>query len=80
MNGRTNRKQWRPAESESDATQVRDAFADNQPVTAVVDAVRGFLLGQPSSARTWQAFVWCAAILAIFAPLAVSLYRRTTAR
>jgi ABC-type multidrug transport system permease subunit len=55
------------------------AFADHQPITQVVDAVRGFLLGQPLGSAGWQAFAWCAGILMVFVPLSVSLYRRTTA-
>ena len=55
------------------------AFANNQPITQIVDAVRGFLLGQPVGSAGWQAFAWCAGILLVFVPLSVSLYRRTTA-
>ncbi len=43
-------------------------------------AVRGFLLGQPVGSSGWQAFAWCTGILVVFVPLAISLYRRTTAR
>ncbi len=56
------------------------AFVDRQPITQVVDAVRGFLLGQPVGSSGWQAFAWCIGILVVFMPLSVSLYRRTTAR
>ena len=56
------------------------AFVDRQPITQVVDAVRGFLLGQPVGSTGWQAFAWCVGILLVFVPLSVSLYRRTTAR
>jgi ABC-2 type transport system permease protein/oleandomycin transport system permease protein len=55
-------------------------FADHQPMTQVIDAVRGFLLEEPIGSHGWQAFIWCAGILLIFVPLSVSLYRRTTAR
>ncbi len=56
------------------------AFAERQPITQVVDAVRGFLLAQPVGSHGWQALAWCVGILLIFVPLSVSLYRRTTAR
>ncbi len=56
------------------------AFADHQPVTIVVNAVRAFLLGQPVGSDGWTAFAWCAGILVVFVPLSVSLYRRTTTR
>ena len=53
------------------------AFAEHQPITQVVDAVRGFLLDQPVGSAGWLAFAWCAGILLVFVPLSVSLYRRT---
>jgi ABC-2 type transport system permease protein/oleandomycin transport system permease protein len=56
------------------------AFADHQPVTIVVNAVRAFLLGRPAGSDGWVAFAWCAGILVVFVPLAVSLYQRRTAR
>jgi ABC-2 type transport system permease protein/oleandomycin transport system permease protein len=56
------------------------AFANNQPITQVVDAVRGFLLGQPVGSHGWQALAWCLGILLVFVPLSVSLYRRVAAR
>jgi ABC transporter DrrB family efflux protein len=56
------------------------AFADRQPITQVVDAVRGLLLDQPVGPHVWQAFAWCAGILVVFVPLSVSLYRRVAAR
>ncbi len=55
-------------------------FADRQPITQVVDSVRGFLLDEPVGSTGWQALAWCLGILVVFVPLAVSLYRRTTAR
>jgi len=56
------------------------AFTDHQPVTAIVNAVRALLLGQPVGTSGWQALAWCVGILVVFAPLSVSLYRRRTAR
>lgn len=37
------------------------AFAENQPLTPVIEAVRGFLLGQPVGDAWWQALSWWAA-------------------
>jgi len=61
------------------------AFAAHQPVTVVSNALRGLVLGQgalpPGSTVGGQvllALAWSAAIVAVFAPLAVRLYRRTT--
>jgi ABC transporter DrrB family efflux protein len=59
-------------------------FADNQPITVTVNALRGLILGQDSLeagqttiGQIFLAVVWAGAILAIFVPLAVRLYRRT---
>jgi ABC-2 type transport system permease protein len=59
---------------------VLKAFANHQPITQVIDAVRGFLLDQPVGPHGWQALAWCAGILVIFIPLSVSLYRRVETR
>jgi ABC transporter DrrB family efflux protein len=56
------------------------AFADNQPITQVVDAVRGLLLDQPVGSAGWLALAWCVGILLVFVPLSISLYRRVAAR
>ncbi|HEY7782825.1 MAG TPA: ABC transporter permease [Ktedonobacterales bacterium] len=55
-------------------------FAEHQPVSVFVDAVRALLLGQPVGADGWQAVVWCAGILAVFIPLSVWLYGRRVGR
>lgn len=55
-------------------------FADHQPLTQIIDTVRGFLLDQSVGSAGWQALAWCVGILLVFVPLSVSLYRRTTAR
>jgi ABC-2 type transport system permease protein/oleandomycin transport system permease protein len=59
---------------------VLRAFANHQPITQVVDAVRDFLLGQPVGSHGWQALAWCVGILVIFIPFSVSLYRRVETR
>jgi ABC transporter DrrB family efflux protein len=56
------------------------AFANHQPMTQVIDAVRAFLLGQPVGSHGWQALAWCVGILVIFIPFSVSLYRRVETR
>jgi len=48
----------------------------HQPVTVIVDAVRGLLLAHTTGAAPWQALAWCAGIVAVCAPLSVVLYRR----
>ena len=51
-------------------------FAENQPLTRVCDAVRGLMLAS-STADVLPAVLWIIAILGVFAPTAVVLYRRT---
>jgi ABC-type polysaccharide/polyol phosphate export permease len=55
-------------------------FADNlNPFTVVVDAMRALWLGAPAGNSVWGAVVWSLAILAVFAPLAVTRYRKAAA-
>ena len=51
-------------------------FADINPFTIVVNAMRALWIGAPAGNNVWGAVVWALVILAIFAPLAVSRYRR----
>jgi ABC-2 type transport system permease protein/oleandomycin transport system permease protein len=51
------------------------AFAEVNPFTVVVDAMRSLWLGAPAGNYVWGAFAWSIAIVAVFAPLAVSRYR-----
>jgi ABC transporter DrrB family efflux protein len=53
------------------------AFANNQPVTIVIDEMRALALGGPLVLHGWQSAVWIVAILGVFVPLAVRSYRRT---
>ena len=52
-------------------------FAEVNPFTVVVDAMRALWVGAPAGNAVWGAVVWSLVILAIFAPLAVQRYRRT---
>jgi oleandomycin transport system permease protein len=52
-------------------------FANNQPVTRVVDAVRALILGGPTAEAVTYALGWTALILVVFIPLAVRMYRRS---
>jgi ABC transporter DrrB family efflux protein len=60
------------------------AFAAHQPVTAVANALRGLMLGdaalppdQSAAGQVVVAVAWTAAVLAVFAPLGVRVYRRS---
>jgi ABC transporter DrrB family efflux protein len=51
-------------------------FADVNPFTIVVNAMRSLWLGAPAGNNVWGALVWSLVIIAIFAPLAVWRYRK----
>jgi ABC-2 type transport system permease protein/oleandomycin transport system permease protein len=51
-------------------------FAEINPFTIVVDAMRHLWIGAPAHNSVWGAVVWALLIIAIFAPLAVSRYRK----
>ena len=57
--------------------EVLRAFAEVNPFTIMVDAMRALWLGAPAQNNVWAAFVWSFAIIAVFAPVAVARYRRT---
>ncbi|MDQ1683336.1 MAG: type transport system permease protein [Frankiaceae bacterium] len=54
------------------------AFAVNQPITHVVNAMRALALGLPLHDDLWLSAVWLVAIFAVFAPLAVRVYKRVS--
>ena len=54
-------------------------FAENQPVTSIVDAIRGLLTEQPVGNDVWIALAWCIGILVLAYGLAFSAYRRKVA-
>lgn len=54
-------------------------FAENQPVTPVIESLRGLLLDQPVGDSWWQALAWCGAILAASLAASGVLFRYRTA-
>jgi len=56
-----------------------EAFANVNPFTIFVNAMRALWLGAPAQNYVWGAVVWALAILIVFAPLAVARYRRAAA-
>jgi oleandomycin transport system permease protein len=52
------------------------AWVEINPVTQLVTATRGLLLGGPVAGPALASLLWTAGITAVFAPLAISLYRR----
>jgi ABC-2 type transport system permease protein/oleandomycin transport system permease protein len=55
-------------------------FAEVNPFTIVVNAMRALWIGAPAGNNVWGAVVWSLVILAVFAPLAVRRYRRAASR
>ncbi len=51
-------------------------FAENQPVTSVVNALRNLLAAQPFGTDLWTALAWCLGILALAYVIAMAAYRR----
>jgi ABC-2 type transport system permease protein len=51
-------------------------FAENQPVTSIVDAIRSLLAQQPVGNDIWIALAWCVGILALAYGFAMAAYRR----
>jgi ABC-2 type transport system permease protein len=53
-------------------------FAEHQPVTPVIETMRGLLLGTPVGSNPWTALAWCAGILAVSVSLSGMLFQRRT--
>ena len=51
-------------------------FAENQPVTAIVNAIRDLLTAQPVGTDLWVALAWCVGILVVAYLFAMRTYRR----
>ncbi|HYN97379.1 MAG TPA: ABC transporter permease [Pilimelia sp.] len=52
------------------------AFAENQPVTAIVNTLRALLTEQPVGSGIWTALAWCVGLLVVAVALAGITYRR----
>ncbi len=51
-------------------------FAENQPVTHVIEAVRALMIGAPIGNHATMALIWCLGIICVSVPVATVLYRR----
>lgn len=52
------------------------AFAENQPLTQVINAMRHYLVGTPLGNSGWLSVVWCTGIIVVSVPLAMWLFER----
>jgi ABC-2 type transport system permease protein len=50
-------------------------FAEHQPVTSIVDTIRGLYAGQPVGNDAWIAVAWCVGLLVVAHTLAMRTYR-----
>ena len=55
------------------------AFAENQPVTSIVNTIRALFEQQPVGTDIWIALAWCAGILVVAYTIAMAVYRRKIA-
>ncbi|MCT2561882.1 ABC transporter permease [Chryseobacterium herbae] len=52
------------------------AFAENQPVTSIVETIRALLSNQPVGHDIWIALVWCLGIMVVAYFFAMRVYKR----
>ena len=52
-------------------------FAENQPVTPIVNTIRDLLAAQPVGTDIWIALAWCVGVLIVAYVVAMAIYRRT---
>ena len=55
------------------------AFAENQPVTAIVNTIRALFEQQPIGSAIWVALAWCVGVLIVAYVFAMMAYRRKIA-
>jgi len=51
-------------------------FAENQPVTSIVDTIRALLAQEPVGSDIWTALAWLVGILVVAYAFAIAAYRR----
>ncbi len=51
------------------------AFAENQPVSSIVDTIRALLSNQPAGNEIWIALAWCVVIMLVAYIFAMRLYK-----
>ena len=52
------------------------AFAENQPVTPIVEAIRNLLANQPVGNDIWVALAWCMALIVVAYIFAMRIYKK----
>lgn len=57
--------------------KVLRIFAENQPITHVIEAMRSLMVGTPMGNHGWLAIIWCVGATIIAVPIAAYLFRRS---
>lgn len=65
--------------TESMPTAVR-MFAENQPVTSIVEVIRSLLIGALVGNEIWVAIAWCIGLTLVSYAIAISVYRKKFAK
>ena len=52
-----------------------EAFVDVNPISHLVTAARGLMHGTIAAGEVGWVLVWCAAMVAVFGPITMRLYR-----
>jgi ABC-2 type transport system permease protein len=55
-------------------------FAENQPITQVIEAMRALMLGKDPGDHYWIALIWMAGITIVSIPIAAYLFRNHTSK
>ena len=56
--------------------KVLKIFAENQPITHLIEAIRALMLGTPVGNHVVMSVVWCVGALVVSIPLATWLFKR----
>jgi ABC-2 type transport system permease protein len=51
-------------------------FAENQPVTSIVETIRALLSNQPAGNDIWIALAWCVGIMIVAYIFAMRVYKK----
>jgi len=55
-------------------------FAEHNPITVTVDALRALWIGADEGSAVWLALAWSVGLTFVFASLAIARYRRAVLR
>lgn len=56
------------------------AFAENQPLTHVINAIRSLLVGTPMGNAGLMSVIWCVGIIVVSVPITTWLFRRRSSK